>query len=72
MNRYCINAKYENADNYRAALAKGDIDRVTGVTFDSNLFLRNANLDFYFGATGHFAGEALAHAADLKADYLAI
>ncbi|KQN82156.1 xylose isomerase [Sphingomonas sp. Leaf67] len=72
MNRYCVNTKYQNADKYRAALAKGDIDRVTGVTFDSNLFMRNANLDFYFGATGHFAGEALGHAADLKADYLAI
>ena len=72
MNRYCIDTKYGDADNYRAALAKGDIDRVVGVTFDSNLFMRNANLDFYFGATGHFAGEALAHAADLKADYLAI
>lgn len=72
MNRYCINTKYKNADNYRAALTKGDIDRVTGVTFDPNLFMRNANLDFYFGATGHFAGEALAHAADLKADYFAI
>jgi inosose dehydratase len=56
----------------RAALARGDIDRVSGVTFDPNLFMRNANLDFYFGATGHFAGEALAHAADLKAAYLAI
>ncbi|MGT2513596.1 sugar phosphate isomerase/epimerase family protein [Sphingomonas panni] len=42
------------------------------MTFDPNLFMRNANLDFYFGATGHFAGEALAHAADLKAAYLAI
>lgn len=72
MNRYCINTKYANADNYRAALARGDIDRVSGVTFDPNLFMRNANLDFYFGATGHFAGEALAHAADLKADYFAI
>lgn len=72
MNRYCINTKYANADNYRAALARGDIDRVSGVTFDPNLFMRNANLDFYFGATGHFAGEALAHAADLKAAYLAI
>ncbi|MWC45733.1 Sugar phosphate isomerase/epimerase [Sphingomonas carotinifaciens] len=72
MNRYCINTKYENTDNYRAALAKGDVDRVVGVTFDSNLFMRNANLDFYFGATGHFAGEALAHAADLNAEYFAI
>ena len=42
------------------------------MTFDPNLFMRNGNLDFFFGASGHFAGEALAHAADLGADYLAI
>lgn len=72
MNRYCINTKYENAANYRAALAAAGIDHVTGVTFDPNLFMRNSNLDFYFGASGHFAGEALAHAADLGADYFAI
>jgi sugar phosphate isomerase/epimerase len=43
-----------------------------GVTFDPNLFMRNDNLGFYFGATGHFANEALAHAADMGADYFAI
>lgn len=72
MNRYCINTKYENPGNYRAALAKAGIDHVTGVTFEPNLFMRNASIDFYFGASGHFAGEALAHAADLGADYFAI
>ncbi|MEO6247491.1 MAG: sugar phosphate isomerase/epimerase [Sphingomicrobium sp.] len=72
MNRYCINVKYESAANYRAALVQDGIDRVTGVTFDPNMFMRNDNLEFYFGATGHFAGEALAHAADLGADYFAI
>ena len=72
MNRYCVNAKYESAANYRAALRASGIDRVTGITFDPNLFMRNDNLGFYFGATGHFAGEALAHAADMGADYFAI
>ena len=72
MNRYCINTKYESAANYRATLAEAGIDHVAGVTFDPNLFMRNGNLDFFFGATGHFAGEALAHAADLGADYFAI
>ncbi|WP_315761703.1 sugar phosphate isomerase/epimerase [Sphingomonas sp. Y38-1Y] len=72
MNRYCINTKYESAANYRTVLADAGIDRVTGVTFDPNLFMRNDNLDFFFGASGHFAGEALAHAADLGADYFAI
>lgn len=72
MNRYCINTKYESAANYRSALVKSGIDHVAGVTFDPNLFMRNANLDFYFGASGHFAGEALTHAADLGADFFAI
>jgi inosose dehydratase len=72
MNRYCINTKYESASGYRAALAERGIDRIAGVTFDPNLFMRDDNLDFFFGASGHFAGEALAHAADLGADYFAI
>lgn len=72
MNRYCINTKYASAAGYRAALAERGIEQVTGVTFDPNLFMRNESLDFFFGAGGHFAGEALAHAADLGADYFAI
>ncbi|NOW45111.1 sugar phosphate isomerase/epimerase [Novosphingobium sp. SG751A] len=72
MNRYCVNTKYESAANYRALLKESGVDRVTGITFDPNLFMRNDNLGFYFGATGHFAHEALAHAADMGADYFAI
>lgn len=72
MNRYCVNTKYESAAKYRAVLRASGIERVTGITFDPNLFMRNDNLGFYFGATSHFAGEALAHAADMGADYFAI
>lgn len=72
MNRYCINTKYTSAAQYREVLAKSGIERVAGVSFDPNLFMRNDNVHFYFGASGHFAGEALAHAADLGADYFAI
>jgi inosose dehydratase len=71
-NRYCVNTKYGDAAGYRAALAERGIARVSGITFDPNLFMRNANLDFFFGASGHFAGEALAHAAEMGADYFAI
>ncbi|WP_311269940.1 sugar phosphate isomerase/epimerase [Sphingobium sp. WCS2017Hpa-17] len=71
-NRYCVNTKYGDATNYRALLAASGISQVSGVTFDPNLFMRNANLDFYFGATGHFAKEAVGHAADLGARYFAI
>lgn len=71
-NRYCVNTKYGSAANFRALLKASGIDRVTGITFDPNLFMRNDNLDFYFGATGHFANEALGHAADLGAETFAI
>jgi len=71
-NRYCVNTKYESAAKYRALLSASGIHHVTGITFDPNLFMRNDNLDFYFGATGHFANEGLAHAADIGAEYFAI
>ncbi|MFM5931570.1 MAG: sugar phosphate isomerase/epimerase family protein [Novosphingobium sp.] len=72
LNRYCVETKYGTAADYRALLKAAGIGQVTGITFDPNLFMRNASLDFYFGAGGHFAGEALAHAADLGARYFAI
>lgn len=71
-NRYCVNTKYGDAAGYRARLAASGITSVAGITFDPNLFMRNDNLDFFFGASGHFAGEALAHAADMGAAYFAI
>jgi len=71
-NRYGVNTKYDSAANYRAVLAAAGIARVSGITFDPNLFMRNDNMGFFFGASGHFAGEALGHAADMGADYLAI
>ena len=72
MNRYCVNTKYGDAAGYLAQLQASGIARVTGISFDPNLFMRNDSLDFFFGAGGHFAGEALDHAADLGADYFAI
>ncbi|QQN74271.1 sugar phosphate isomerase/epimerase [Croceicoccus sp. YJ47] len=71
-NEYCVNAKYENAANYRAFLKDNGIEAVTGITFDPNLFMRNDEIDFFFGATGHFGSQALSHAAEMGADYLAI
>ena len=71
-NQYCVKTKYDNVANYRAFLRENGIDRVTGITFDPNLFMRNDNLDFFFGATGHFGDQALSHAADMGADYFAI
>jgi sugar phosphate isomerase/epimerase len=71
-NRYCVNTKYGDAAGLRSLLSASGIDTVSGITFDPNLFMRNDNLDFYFGASSHFANEALAHAADMGAAYFAI
>ncbi|ARU18049.1 sugar phosphate isomerase/epimerase family protein [Croceicoccus marinus] len=71
-NRYCVNTKYDSAEGYRKLLRESGIERVVGVSFDPNLFMRNDNLGFFFGAAGHFAGEGLSHAADMGADYFAI
>lgn len=72
LNRYCVNTKYGTAADYRALLRQSGITRVVGVTFDPSLFMRNDSLDAYFGASGHFAGEALSHAAEMGSEYLAI
>jgi len=67
--QYTIQAKYESVDKYLAALRGRGIERVSGVYFNPSLFMRNDSLDFYFGATGHFAGLALEHAVSLGASY---
>jgi sugar phosphate isomerase/epimerase len=67
--QYTIAAKYRSVDNYLALLRARGIERVAGVHFNPNLFMRNDSLDFYFGATGHFAGLALEHAVNLGAGY---
>lgn len=71
-NRYCVNVKYEDAKGYREYLSSRGISSVSGITFDPNLFMRNDSIDFHFGASGHFAGEALQHSADMGATYFAI
>ena len=71
-NRYCVNTKYDSAQGYRKLLKDNGIEQVVGITFDPNLFMRNDNLGFFFGAAGHFANEALSHAADMGARFLAI
>jgi inosose dehydratase len=70
--RYCVDAKYGDSASYRGFLAQHGIDNVVGVCFEPSLFMRNRNLDFYFGATNHFAREALSHAVDLGASYFNI
>jgi inosose dehydratase len=72
LTRYCVHAKYQGAERFRAFLDRQGIRSVAGVSFDPSMFMRNSNLDFYFGAASHFAHEALSHAADLGASYFNI
>lgn len=67
--QYTIQAKYQTVDNYLGYLRSRGIERVAGVYFNPSLFMRDNNLDFYFGAAGHFAGLALEHAVSLRAGY---
>jgi len=63
---YTITTKYGSPDNYLRLLHDSGIENVIGVHFDPKLFMRG-DLDGYFGAYGHFASQAIAHAADLGA-----
>jgi len=69
MTAYSINTKYGNNETYLSSLKRAGIKHVQAISFESNLFMRNNQLGFYHGATGHFAGEALEHANALSAQY---
>ncbi|MBR9791490.1 MAG: sugar phosphate isomerase/epimerase [Gammaproteobacteria bacterium] len=72
MTPYSINTKYGNADKYLQLLNAAGIESVSAVSFTPNLFVRNDQLGFYFGATGHFAGQAIEFAAALGANTLVL
>lgn len=70
MTQYSINTKYGDAKQYKAFLADAGIDAVSAISFDANLFVRNDQLGFYFGASGHFASQAIEFAGELEAECL--
>ena len=72
MTPYSIETKYGNSESYRELLASAGIRGVSAVTFTPNLFVRNPHMDFYFGAFGHFATQAIGFARDLGADLLVL
>lgn len=72
MTRYCVTAKYKDVHSYVEHLKNSGIEKVAGIHFDPSLFMRNENLDFYFGASKHFAGEAIRYAGEIGADYLTL
>lgn len=66
-----IDTKFENPSNYVNFLKSSGINDVTGVHLDPSIFL-SPNIDMYFGATNHFATEAIDFASDLKAEYITL
>ena len=70
--KYCVEFKFGNVNNYINHLQSSGIEKVAGIHFSPTLFMRNDNLDFYFGASGYFGGEAIRYAAELGCDYITI
>jgi inosose dehydratase len=70
MTKYCIEVKYNTVADYVSYLKEQGITKIAGLHFTPNLFMRNDNLDFYFGASGYFGGEAIRYAKELGCDYI--
>lgn len=70
--KYCVEIKFETVAKFVAHLQANGIEKVAGIHFNPTIFMRNENLDFYFGASGYFGGEAIRYAAELGCDYIAI
>jgi inosose dehydratase len=70
--KYCVELKFEAVANFVKHLESNGIEKVAGIHFNPSIFMRNENLDFYFGASGYFGGESIRYAADLGCDYIAI
>lgn len=68
--KYCIEIKFESVKNYVKQLKSHGIKKVAGIHVNPTIFMRNDNLDFYFGATHYFAGEAIKYAKELGCDYV--
>ena len=68
--KYCIEIKFETVAKFVAHLQANGIEKVAGIHFNPTIFMRNENLDFYFGASGYFGGEAIRYAAELGCEYI--
>ncbi len=68
--KYCVEIKYDKVENYVNYLKSHGIEKIAGIQISPIIFMRNDNLDFYFGATQYFAGEAIRYAKELGCDYV--
>ncbi len=68
--KYCVEVKFEKVAKFVSHLQANGIEKVAGIHFNPSIFMRNENLDFYFGASGYFGGEAIRYAAELGCDYI--
>ncbi|MFN8346990.1 MAG: sugar phosphate isomerase/epimerase [Spirosomataceae bacterium] len=70
--KYCVEVKFETVSCFVNHLRSYGIEKVAGIHFSPTIFMRNENLDFYFGASGYFGGEAIRYAAELGCDYITV
>lgn len=70
--KYCVEVKFEKVAKFVSHLQANGIEKVAGIHFNPSIFMRNENLDFYFGASGYFGGEAIRYAAELGCEYINI
>ncbi len=70
--KYCVEVKFEKVAKFVNHLQTQGIEKVAGIHFNPTIFMRNDNIEFYFGASGYFGGESIRYAAELGCDYIAI
>jgi len=70
--KYCVEVKFGTVDKFKEHLFASGIEKITGIHFNPTIFMRNDNLDFYFGASTYFGGEAIRYAAVLGCEYITI
>lgn len=68
--KYCIGVKFETVSKYVQHLKNNGIEKVAGIHFNPTMFMRNDNIDFYFGASNYFGGDAIRYAKELGCDYI--
>jgi len=68
--KYCVDVKFEAVNNYVNHLRSHGIKKVAGIHISPSIFMRNDSLDFYFGATEYFAGDAIRYAKELGCDFV--
>ncbi|NLM14240.1 MAG: sugar phosphate isomerase/epimerase [Clostridiaceae bacterium] len=71
LSQYAIRTKYGSVARFKAMLESNGIEKIAGIYFNPSLFI-SENQDAYFGAFGHFAGQAVEFCAEAEAGVLTL